>query len=147
MMGSPEHISLEQLNDLVDGRLDIKAEAMVFQHITECDACRREHESLRSLLAVASSSDRSVDPGEDLWPDIRAAIDSTKEVALPVHVHAPNAPRQASATRTRPAFLAAAAVVLMVLSSAITALVLRRSPPANFSAVSGALKPGMRPVR
>lgn len=123
-----EHPSFEDLNDSVDGRLEPETAARVADHLAVCEACRSEHHRLVELLSVASGIQLSVDPGDGLWEDVKRDIERRKEVALPVAENAPNRRPSKRLVRVSPAFLAAAAVVLIVLSSGITTVVLRRTP-------------------
>ena len=120
-----EHATFEELNDLVDGRLDRSTAARLEEHLAVCAECRSEHAMLAQLVSVASSAPQAVDPDDDLWGGIKSVIDSRKEVALPIHPSAPTRSFGRQKAWQRPWFLAAAAVVLIALSSGITAVVLR----------------------
>jgi hypothetical protein len=114
-----------RLNDYVDGTLAPAAVHEVEAHLERCAACRDELAALRALLDEAAALSRSIDPPRDLWPDIDARIEDA-EAASP-------APRLEAAGRSLRSMrypLAAAAVVLVVASSAVTALLLsgRGSP-------------------
>ena len=126
MSENREHVSFEELNDYLDGRLDKQAAIRVSEHITQCQVCASEHDQLTQLLAEASAAKISVDPGEDLWTDVKQAIQARKEVALPVIGDAPFIGASKTHVRVSPILLAAAAVVLIVLSSGVTAVMLRR---------------------
>ena len=76
-------------------------------------------ERLRRLLDAAVALPRHIEPGHDAWPEIRSRIEAGRVGAI--------APARAARPRN-PAWLAAAAVVLIAVSSGITALVLRRRP-------------------
>jgi hypothetical protein len=126
-----EHIDFEVLNDYVDGRLDAMAIALIDKHLAGCADCSGELASLRALVSATASLPRSVLPTEDIWADLEARINERKGAVLrsaaPGGSIAPaGAERQPTQWRNR-AWLAAAAVVLMVLSSAVTAIVLRRA--------------------
>ena len=121
-----EHVSFEVINDFVDGRVDNPTAARISEHLGACVQCRSEHDNLRQLLAVASTAQRSVDPGEDLWADIRREIDRGKEVALRPTTDAPNVRPSKRSLHVSPFILAAAAILLIVLSSGITTIVLRK---------------------
>jgi hypothetical protein len=127
MNADREHVGFEELNDYVDDRLDRQTADRVSEHLNRCVSCRSEHEKLSEFLSVASAVRTSVDPGEDLWTEVRRAIESRKEVALPASHHAPDGRSNQKHVRVSPMFLAAAAVLLIVLSSGITTVVLRRS--------------------
>ena len=121
MMANREHVGFEELNDFVDGLLDRKASAAVSAHLADCKLCRSEHDELTSLLSAASATRLSVDPGEDLWADVKQVIDGRKEVALRGTGSAPVKLR----IQVSPVFLAAAAIILIIVSSGITAVMLR----------------------
>ena len=132
MISIREHLDFDVLNDYVDSRLDEDSRAAVAKHIEGCDRCRREHRELTDLLESMDSMPRSVLPPEDLWDGIRSSIDSRKEVVLPAGdrglsdrgraggPHEPTRPWWAYRT-----VLAAAALILVVASSGVTAFVLR----------------------
>ena len=134
MISIPEHPDFDVLNDYADGRLDPDSRSAVAKHIETCDRCRREHRELTALLVAADSAPRSVLPPEDLWDDIRSSINFRKEAVLPVNdpqfldrghpgkAHAAKRPWWAS-----PLALAAAALILVVASSGVTAFVLQRN--------------------
>jgi len=127
-----DHIEFDALNDFVDGRLDRQATSDVSAHLASCPTCSAQHDELASLLASASQLPKSVLPPDDMWADLRTALDSRKHVVLPTAGENPHRP-PAIATRPRlsrkfVAMLAAAAVILIALSSGITALVLKRNP-------------------
>jgi hypothetical protein len=132
MISTREHPEFDVLNDYVDGWLDPRARAEVTQHLEACDSCRREHDELRKLLDSTRLVPESVLPSEDLWAGIRSSIDLRKEVMLPVSTSVErSAPGRGRSDRlTRPwwayrSVLSAAAVVLVIASSGLTALVLR----------------------
>lgn len=122
------HVEFEVLSDFVDGYLSPDARAQVERHLAECSACSDRREELTALLRSSAGLPKSVLPPVDIWPDLKRALNSTKEVSLPTASSPmPTSTARRSTWRTAVA-LVAAAVVLIVLSSAITALVLRRSP-------------------
>ena len=140
MKDNREHVSFEDLNDLVDGRLEDRAAARVSEHIATCAECRSEHDQLIELLAMAAGAQGAVDPGEDLWADVRRTIEARKEVALPVTAHASEGRLARRHIRVRPMLLAAAAVILIVLSSGITTFVLRKAPSQPVQ-IAGSTRP------
>jgi hypothetical protein len=124
-----EHVDFEVLNDYADGLLDQRAVQAVSQHISTCSACSEQLADLQSVLRSAADLPRSVLPADDIWADLKASLEQRKEAVLPVPgappANGPKADRMpGSRWRTRVA-LAAAAIILVVLSSGITALVLR----------------------
>ena len=113
-----EHPTEERLNDHVDGLLPAPAAAAVEAHLAACAACRAEVEGLRDLLAGAAALPRAVAPPAELWDALRAAT-----TARPA--------RAAWTVRMTRRELAAAAVLLVALSSGITAALMRdRGAPA-----------------
>jgi anti-sigma factor RsiW len=128
MNGIREHVSFDMLNDYVDGRLNKHAVVQVSEHIASCAECRSEHGQLVAVVSAASATKLSVEPDDDLWAEIKGAIESGKELVLPTPVDAPVVVHSKRHVRVSPVFLAAAAVILIVLSSGITAVMLRKSP-------------------
>jgi hypothetical protein len=98
----------DRLDDHVDGALPEDEAAALALHLAGCAACRDEERSLRALLAGAAALPRERSPERDLWPGIAARL-GTNVAAFPRR-----------ATVWRPATLAAAAAVLVALSSAVT---------------------------
>lgn len=101
------HLTPEQLHDHADGLLSDAERAAMESHLATCDACSAESRALRALLAELTALP-GIAPGRDLLPAIHARIDapapSTSEWTL---------------KRARP-WLAAAAVLLVALSSSLT---------------------------
>jgi hypothetical protein len=125
-----EHIEFEELNDYLDGRLDSRATTRLQEHVRECARCSAELEELRNLLSSVASLPRTMLPADDVWADLKASIDERKQVTLPVVGGAGHRDSLANGIRRIPwrtqAFMAVAAVLLVVVSSGITTLVLRR---------------------
>ena len=76
-----------------------------------------EEESLRDLQARTAKLPREIEPPAEAWAKIKAEMDRTRDVAPA---------RRVVALWQRPAFLAAAALLLVAGSSAITAVSLSR---------------------
>ncbi len=124
MMTTGEHPTEERLNDHVDGLLPGPAAAAVETHLAACAACRAEAEGLRALLAEARALPRETAPPAELWEALRAETS-----ARPA--------RAAWTVRLTRRELAAAAVLLVALSSGITAALLRdRGAPAAAGPVA-----------
>ncbi len=108
-----------RLDDYVDGLLLGEEQDEVEQHLAGCEDCREAVRFLRSLLVDAAALPRSIAPARDLWPDIADKIGEKRVVS----------PDFERSNRRSPWFgrglLAAAAVVLIALSSAITTLLVR----------------------
>ena len=102
------------LDDYVGGDLPEEARAPVEEHVAACAHCRNEVESLRQIMARAWELPKSIDPPADTWSTIRAAIARDESVARV----------DSSVSRlgmwNRPFFLAAAALLVALLSSAGT---------------------------
>ena len=127
MSDRPEHPDFASLNDYVDGALDRSAMSYIDKHLSDCVECSAELASLRALVAATGALPKSVLPDDDLWADLKASIDDRKGIVLPTT--SPDVPAHAKRSRwQRPAWLAAAAVVLVALSSATTVIVLRSNP-------------------
>ena len=123
------HIPFDELNDYVDGKLDPSQAVELTSHLSACSACAREHSDLLSLLRVTASIPREVIPSSTVWDDVKASIDRRKDVVLPIGARTERTPTKrdgdASTSWHRWAFLSAAALVLITVSSAITVIVLR----------------------
>lgn len=125
-----EHIEFEELNDYLDGRLDSRATTRLEEHVRACAQCSAELEELRNLLSSVASLPRTMLPADDIWADLKTSIDERKQVTLPVVGGSGHRDSLVSGIRRIPwrtqAFMAIAAVLLVVVSSGITTLVLRR---------------------
>ncbi len=122
------HVSWETINDAADGRLTAAGQAVVSAHLAECAACRAQLASLRAMLTVANRPSHHAEPPTGAWEEIRRAVDAKKSVAFPGGTLRERGIRMSTTS------IATAALVLVTVSSAITAVVLR-SPG---SAASGA---------
>lgn len=114
----------DRLDDYVDGLLTEDERREVGAHLERCEDCRGEVESLRLLLEAAAGLPRSMAPERDLWKNIADRIGGKKVVSADFG-RAGSDRRSAWFTR---GMLAAAAVVLVALSSAITAFLVREQP-------------------
>ena len=114
------------LDDYVTGDLTEDARGPVADHIAACAICTAEVESLHRIIARAAELPKSVDPPAEAWSNIRAAIERDREAI------ARNDTGSVSRFRSRPYALAAAAALLVVLSSAGTAVYMNaRSGPGS----------------
>ena len=126
MHDSALHLTEDELHDAADGTQAPADASRAARHLTHCARCRTDVDRIRELLALAASLPRSIDPPADLWPDIRTRI---RQQPVPVGSRITRShSRWESFVRDR-RWLAAAAVLLIVASSALTALVL--GPRAN----------------
>jgi len=153
-----EHVSLESLSDLMDGQLDTRATKAIEAHLAQCGPCSATRDSLTELLNAARDLPRSLLPDQDIWPDLKRTLNERKTLVLP----SATGSTSGSADRKTPrisfkfgVLLAIAAVVLIVVSSSITALVLRggnskdvankeNMQPIPFRNVSNVLPPSFR---
>jgi hypothetical protein len=103
------HLSFEQLNDFVDGRLPPASRHELETHLALCARCAQDRDRLEALLVESRALPTEVTPPPELWAAVHREI-----------VAAPSS-RMPSAW-----LLAAAAVLLIAVSSAVTALLVRR---------------------
>lgn len=113
----------DQLDDFVDGRLKAASAKDVELHLATCVECASAEHQLRLLLAAARALPAALEPPPAIWTAVRA--------------------RTIDAPRLRRALfwsvryqLAAAAAILVLLSSGLTALFLRAGGPPIQAMVS-----------
>jgi anti-sigma-K factor RskA len=120
------------LDDYVTGDLPEEARPAVEEHIASCAMCSAEVESLRQIVARAAGLPKSIEPPADAWLNIRSAIERDESAS--------RAASPASRFRIwqRPYVLAAATILVAVLSSAGTVVYMNsRGTGQRFIAVSG----------
>lgn len=165
------HLEWDRLNDLADGRLIGDEGADARWHLAECVDCRQAVEAIRALGASGRALPPTIEPPEALWRDVAASIaaggerrrsdGAPKARALPSPSSGP-APshgdaRPVIARPERPSarggpsarWLAAAALVLMALSSGVTARFMRRgadTPSPALAAGDRAMGTAVAPV-
>lgn len=112
-----DHLSFDILCDLADGVLASDHAARA--HVAGCRECAEQLASLAVLSSGAAALPREIAPPAELWSSIRGQLTPRAGVAAPAR-RAPQWSR-----------FAAAAVLLVVASSGITALLMRggRSEP------------------
>jgi hypothetical protein len=116
------------LDDYVTGELTEDARGPVADHISACEICHAEVKSLKGILARAAELPKSIDPPAGAWLNIRAAIERDKEAVAPNHGFG------SRDLWRQPYVLAAAMLLVAVLSSAGTALYMSsRSANGNLS--------------
>ena len=124
------------LDDYVTGDLTEDARTPVADHVATCTACSAEVDSLKRILARASELPAAIEPPAEAWSNIRDAIlREEKAVAAPID--------RSRVVWRRPLILGAAAAILVaVLSSTVTAVYLNsRSPSASPMARADATTP------
>jgi hypothetical protein len=157
--------AIERLDDFASGELPDIERRLMERHLDGCGECRAEVEAIRALLAEVAALPAAVAPPMDLWQGIAGRLEPrTGGAELPEEDAKviPLAPRRKLWQPPRWALQAAAAVVLMVGSSLVTARFVRQQPagtvatlppagataPARETAAEGALPaaPGARQV-
>jgi len=119
------HLTWETLNDLVDGVLAPAAVASAESHVRECAVCADALAELRATVTHARELPASLMPPDDLWSDVRATIEAGKVAHLPLG--ASSAPVRG--WLVKPAWLAAAAVVLVAATASLTGIVMNARSP------------------
>ena len=116
------------LDDYVTGDLPEEARPAVEDHVAVCALCGAEVESLRQILARAAELPGSIDPPADAWLNIRSAITRDESAA--------RVDNSASRLRAwqRPYVLAAATILVAVLSSAGTVVYMNAHGSGRLSA-------------
>ena len=104
------------LDDYVTGELTEDARGPVADHIAACAICAAEVESLDRIIARAADLPKSIEPPAESWSNIRTAIERDRDA---VAAHDTSSAR---AFWRRPYALAAAAILVAILSSGGTAL-------------------------
>lgn len=117
----------QQLSDYVDGELTANESATVEAHVARCAECRTVVEQLRGLVAAAGALPGTL-PAADLWPGIQSRLAAEADVVRVEPVE--HTQRRWRVTFTLPQ-LAAAAVLLMLLSGGVVFLVRPASSPAE----------------
>ena len=104
------------LDDYVTGELTEDARGPVADHVAACEICSTEVEGLKKILARAAELPKSIDPPAGAWSNIRTTIERDRDA-----VEAEDS-RSVRGFWRQPYALAAAAVLVAVLSSAGTAV-------------------------
>jgi anti-sigma factor RsiW len=131
--------ALERLDDFASGELPDLDRVRVQRHLDECDECRTELESIRTLLALTAELPASIAPRRDLWAGIAGRLeprDNVIELPREETKVIPLTPRRRPWQPPRWALQAAAAVVLIASSSAITAVLMHRQGAAPLGPVA-----------
>ena len=118
------HLTEQELNDLLDGRVPRDDRRRLEQHLDACERCRTLHDDLRSLLALARASRHTAVPPEELWSLVSACT---------VHERAVRRQRVRSA-RTPIAGMALVVATLSATAGAVAARAPRRDVPTEASA-------------
>lgn len=124
-----DHPAEERLNDYVDDLLPARERAEVVAHLRGCRSCADEVRRLEAVLARLHSLPRELPVGLDLRAGIRSRIGLDR-------ARSPSATRKAALWSWRRE-LAAAAVLLVVLSSSVTLWMVRERSGSYASSGSG----------
>lgn len=120
------HLDAARLDDLLDGALAGAERAVAEAHLRDCAHCRRALEELQLLLAEARRTSHATKAPPELWTLVAAST-----------IHAARVRRQL--VRSARGLLILGALVLVLATAALTALVLGGSRPrAGAPATSGA---------
>lgn len=134
----------EHLDDYVDGMLTEPQRAETERHLESCETCRLTVEFLRGLQATADAMPREIEPSRDLWADLEARISPTRVMQVDFRGRGPLALLGVRSVRGQWVALAAAALVLVVASSGITAYFMGNpelDPGAGLPGLSGVGEP------
>ena len=115
-----------RLSEVLDGDLDAAERAAFEAHLQGCPACARDLERLRAVVERAAALEPRA-PEEDLWPAIAARLAAPRRTRVfrPAAWQAWRPPRWSLSLPQ----LAAAAVLLVAITSAAMWLVLSRPAP------------------
>ena len=103
------HPSFDELNDFVDDRLTRAGRLDVETHLALCSRCARDRDRLEALLDQSRSLAAEVEPPAEIWFGVHQRITGPSSLG----------------SRRRVWLLAAAALLLVAVSSAVTALLVR----------------------
>ena len=129
----PDHLTEEQLHGAAEGSLAGEEARLAQRHIAGCDACRADVGRIRALLATADALPDAIEPPDDLWPAIQARVRGSD--ARPAVESDPTRSARAATVipirrpRREYLWLAAAALLLIIATSAITALIVGDERP------------------
>ncbi|HVG44395.1 MAG TPA: zf-HC2 domain-containing protein [Longimicrobium sp.] len=145
--------AIERLDDYASGELPDIERRLMERHLESCGECRAEVEAIRALLADVAKLPTDIAPPADLWQGIAGRLEPRESGAAPRVEDdkvIPLAPRRKKFEPPRWALQAAAAVVLMVGSSLVTAKLIQRQQAAGPVATlpaAGARAPGQGTAR
>ncbi len=123
----------EKIGDWLDGDLSPDEEIAVAEHLETCRACQDELGEISELRDRARALPSEIPPARDLWPEIAARIDDHKVIAL--------GQRQPSRAPMSRKALAAAAIVLVAMSSALTAWLVGDRPVQQYAETPASAAP------
>lgn len=131
------HISPERLNDFLDGLLTSAEREEIEAHVVGCAPCRDELARVGELVTALRGLPASARPPEEVWTAVEARIRGTSpgadEEAKVLSLNSRQGPRRFHFTVPQ---LAAAAIVVSLLSSATVWLALSGDPSGDRMAES-----------
>lgn len=132
----------QYLNDYLDDALEACARQELEAALAGSEPLRRELSQLRELRDATGRLPRSIEPRRDLWPEIADRIDAGRLVsgrfqATPEPAGPWKSAESSGAIWRQWRRLAVAAVLLVTISSGITAYLLRQSVPSPGPQDSG----------
>ena len=128
-----------RLSEYLDGELTPDERDAIERHLAGCDACAATLEELRRVVERARSLPPRA-PAADLWGGIAERIDARAAIDARVVPLRARAPRRFSFTLPQ---LAAASVLLAVLSGGVAWRLASRSSPESGSSAGLQARPGM----
>jgi hypothetical protein len=137
-------IKEELLDEFVDGALNGHDRAEIEEHIGGCEACRHTVDFLVALQTGAADLPREIEPDRDLWPELEARIAPTRVTQVDFRPRGPLALFGARSVTGQWAAIAAAALVLIIASSGITAYFMSGQvldPGSTTSGIGGIAEP------
>jgi hypothetical protein len=126
-----DHPDFDELGDHVDGLLAPARAAEVWEHLRECAQCRTAYGAIDEMVNDAAKLPRDIAPPPELWGEVRGRLSRRRHIF---------------SIGFSPAGLAAATLLLVALSSGITALVMRDGSRA-VATVETTGPTGAQPVR
>lgn len=76
-----EHVSVERMNESLDGLLSAVESEPLMRHLDVCAECRNEYARLSETLDAVKTLSRSATPPSDAWAGIEARISAASERA------------------------------------------------------------------
>ncbi|HEX9565804.1 MAG TPA: hypothetical protein VF981_17625 [Gemmatimonadaceae bacterium] len=123
-----DHLAWETLNDLADDQLQEDERQAAEVHVQSCPTCAASLAALREALQAAHALRDSVSPPDDLWAEVRGTIERRKVARL-----APDMTYLPRGWWVTPGRVAAASLILVTLSSAVTIAILGPTTAGTFA--------------
>jgi len=115
------HVSIERMNDALDGQLTAAESADLERHLQECGACRDEYATLSETIVALRALPRDARAPEAVWAGIASRIEGTEPRAVEEGARVyrlPGAQRSRGAARFTLSQLAAASIAVAVVTAA-----------------------------